>query len=45
MRDVELILAQMVRCSVLEEKGTRTDKGYKFDLERILELGRLVAKN
>ena len=44
-KDVEHLLSLMVRVSVLEEKGSKTNRGYKFDVERILEMGRLVSKN
>lgn len=32
----------MVRVSLVEEKGTKANKGYKLDIERIAEMGRLL---
>ena len=44
-RDVENLLALMVKAGLLLEKGTKTNKGYQLDIERFAVLkGDVVRK-
>lgn len=43
-KDVDQILAMMVRSSFLNEKGSKQMRGYKLDAERIEEITRLLPK-